>query len=209
MTRLTGDSAETAFRIKAAVYGIPLGALAGGVVYLFTQSLFLAAVGFVVSGAGTAAAALYLAERGGRIGASLYRPSGSSTPAVREYSYADSLVARGQHEQAVVAYEELARQHPADPEPRLREARVLRDHLREYERAVIVFRQLLNPHTKPEVELVVLREIVEIHLHKLRQPERALPYLARLGEKFHGTSTAEWARGEARAIKAEMKPEYE
>ena len=203
------DSAETAFRLKAAVYAVPIGAVAAGLIYLFTQSLLFAALGFVVLGSGTAAATLYVAETGGRIAASLFRPSGASTPAVREYSYADSLAARGQHEQAVAAYEELGRQFPDDPEPRLRQARVLRDHLQQFDSAIHVFRQLLKPGVKPEVELVVLREIVEIHLHKQRQSERALPYLARIAEKFAGTPTAEWARAEARAIKADMKPRDE
>jgi hypothetical protein len=210
VTRLRdADSAETAFRIKAAVFGFPIGSLAAGLTYLFTQSLLLAIVGFIVLGGSITAAVLYLAERGGRMGASLYRPSGSSTPAVREYSYADSLVARGQHVQAVAAYEEVARQHPTDPEPRLRQARVLRDHLHQYDQAVGVFRQLLHAGVKPQTEMGVLREIVEIHVHKQRQPERALPYLARLGERFKGTPTADWARNEVRAIKAEMKPEHE
>lgn len=202
------DSAETAFRIKAAVYGVPVGALAAGIAFTFSGTLIYAILAFAIVGGAVAAVALYVADRGGEIGAGLYRPSGSSTPAVREYSYADSLVARGQPAQAVAAYQELSRQHPGDPEPRLRRARVLRDHLQQHEDAIGAFRELLRlPTLKRETELVVLREIVETHVQKQRQPERALPYLARIAEKFAGTPTAEWARTEAREIKANMQRE--
>ena len=202
------DSAEVAFRLRATAYGLIVGAVAAGIAFMFSASILNAILAFVIVGGGVAAGALYLAERGARIGASLYRPSGSSTPAVREYSYADSLVARGQPEQAVAAYAELTRQHPEDPEPRLRRARVLRDQLRRYDDAVAELKGLLKMSAlKSETELVALREIVEIHLHKQQQSARALPYLARIAEKYAGTPTAEWARNEAREIKASMKHE--
>ncbi|HEY0303883.1 MAG TPA: tetratricopeptide repeat protein [Longimicrobiales bacterium] len=202
------DSAETAFRLKAVVYGIVVAAPAGVIAYLLMGSIITALLGFVTIGAMVTGVALYIADRGGSIGASLYRPSGSSTPAIREYSYADSLVARGQHDDAVAAYARLGIEHPADPEPRIRQARVLRDRLQQYDAAVGVFRQvLLIPQLKPATELVVLREIIEIHVQKQQQPERALPYLARIAQKFAGNATAEWARSEARDIKAGMKRE--
>lgn len=202
------DSAETAFRLKAVVYGIVVAAPAGGIAYLLMGSIFTALLGFVTVGAMVAGVALYIADRGGSIGASLYRPSGSSTPAIREYSYADSLVARGRYDEAVAAYAKLGIEHPGDPEPRLRQARVLRDRLQQYDASVGVFRQiLLMPQLKPATELVVLREIVEIHLQKQQQAELALPYLARIAQKFAGTATAEWARSEVRDIKAGMRRE--
>src|SRR3569833_3129258 len=42
--------------------------------------------------------------------ASLYMPAGSSTPPVRQYSLAQSLVARGKYDEAAEAYELLTKE---------------------------------------------------------------------------------------------------
>ncbi len=202
------DSAETAFRMRAFAYGLMVGALGGGAGFLIFGKVAYALLSFVVVGTVVYFASLLVAEHGGRVGAAIYQPTGSSTPAVREYSHADSLVARGQYAEAVEAYRQLAVEYPADPEPRLRQARVLRDHHHAFEDAVTVFRQVLQMAAlRPETELAVLRELVELCIQKQQQPQRALPYLARITEKFSGTSTAAWARREAREIKDLMQRE--
>ena len=180
------DHAEVAMKMRTGAYaGVAVGAIA----YF---------------------GALFIADRGGAIGASIYQPSGSSTPAVREYSLADSLVARGRIDEAAEAYQLLSEDYPGDPEPRLRHARLLRDKAERYEEAAQIFKSILGmAGLKPETELVALRELVELCTHKLHAPQRALPYLARISEKFAGTPTAQWARAEALEIKQQMKQDHD
>lgn len=200
------DSAETAYRLRAGSYALIVGVVSAGV------ATMLAGPAGVVIGVVIAAfvylGTLYIAERSGRAAASIYHTSGSSTPAVREYSLADSFVARGMIPQALAEYESLANQYTADPEPLLRKARVLRNNVRDYEAALTDYRRVLGiDGLKPETELATLREITELCTHKLQEPPRALPFLARISEKFRGTPTAEWARNEVASIKAAMQQE--
>lgn len=202
------DSAEIAFRSRAAGYALIVGAVGAAVGMVVFQALLLG----LLAGAGVAAivyfGSLWIAERSGRAAASIYHPSGSSTPAVREYSFPDSLVVRGHIAEAVVEYQRLSTEFPADPEPQLRRARVLRDHVRDYGEAAAAFRAVLTIGTlKPETELAVLRELVELHVHKDKDPPRALPYLARIAQKFADTTTGRWAREEMATIKQTMQRE--
>lgn len=204
------DSAETAFRVRAAGYAAIIAAVGAGITLLVNGSILIALstgallVGLIYFGV------LFLAEQGGRMGVSIFHPSGSSTPAVRDYSLAGSLVARAQYEEAVAEYQRLSVEHPQDPEPRLRHARVLCNSLHAYEDAGIVLRQILQmPALKPEIEQTVLRELVELYIHKQQHPQRALPFLARIAEKFAGTPVSQWARREARAIKESMQQRYD
>jgi hypothetical protein len=200
------DSAETAYRVRAGAYAVIIASVAGGLALMLTGSILIAAPAAVMAVVVVYAGVLFIAERGGRVGAWLYQPSGSSTPAVREYSYADSLVARAQHQEAVAAYRQMSREHPTDPEPRIREARVLRDWLNDYEGAAAAFRQALHIRgLRAETEQAMLRELIELHIYKHKQPQRALPYLAQLADKFSGSGAAEWARAEARSIKASLQ----
>lgn len=138
---------------------------------------------------------LFISDRAGRLGGSLFMPGGSGTPAVREYSLADSLVARGRFDEAVEAYALLSGDHPTDPEPRVRAARLLRDRMMRYNDAAEWFKRALAIKTlDAATEVAILREVVELYTHKLKTPTRALPFLARLAEK-HGTHpAAHWAR---------------
>lgn len=138
---------------------------------------------------------LLVSERVGRIGGSLFMPGGRGTPPVREYSLADSLVARGRFDEAVEAYALLSGDYPTDPEPRVRAARLLRDRMMRHNDAAEWFKRALAIKTlDAAVEVAILREIVELYTHKLRTPSKALPYLARLTDK-HGTHpAAKWAR---------------
>lgn len=122
-----------------------------------------------------------------------------------DYSYPDSLAARGLYEAAVAAYRNAAEEHPESPEPLLRAARVLRDGLRRYVEAIELFREIRATHTDDEgLEEVVTREIAEIHMNRLQQPERALPELARLLERHPASPAAEWARRRMAELKREM-----
>jgi hypothetical protein len=208
------DSAERAFRIKAGAYAAVIGIVGIGLGVLAATrsglSPLLGVAGGVGAGAATYLVVMYVSERMGGVAASLYRPSGSSTPAIREYSFADSLVARAMIAEAVAEYGRLSAQYPEDPEPLLRRARVQRDYQKAYGDAAVTFKQVLAITTlKPETRLATLRELVELHVQRQRDPRAALPHLARIAETFSGTAAAEWARTELRDIKQGMQQTHE
>ena len=204
------DSAELAFKLRAfamamLVFGM---CVAGGVIvaaYAGTSMLWGVLLG---AGAGVIVyfSALFISDRSSRLAASVYGGAGSSTPSIAEYSLADSLVARGRYEEAAEAYALLSEDFPADPEPRLRHARLLRDRTGDYEAAAIVFKKILSmPALKPAVELTVLRELSELFANKLQEPVRALPFLARIAEKYATTPTGSWARAEIKDLKQNIQ----
>ena len=143
-----------------------------------------------------------IVEGGGRAAASLYVPSGSSTPAVREYSLAQSLIMREQYEAAVGQLESDAADNDDDPTPLVLLARLARDRLNDYERAVSAFRRALRVAAADAgLQHQVLRELVEVCEHRLREPSRALPDLARFADQHPTTSAGQWARGELKRLK--------
>ncbi len=204
------DSAEIAFRLRAGAYAAIAFVLAIAAALALGKGIVVAFLAGVGVGSIVYFGPLLIAERGGRIGANIYQPSGSSTPVVREYSLADSLVARGKFDEAAEAYQLLSEDFPNDPEPRIRHARLLRDKKAGYEDAANKFKSIFSiPGLKPETELIVLRELAELYTHKLAQPPRALPYLKRIADQFANSPTGEWARNEARDIKLQMQSEHE
>jgi tetratricopeptide (TPR) repeat protein len=106
---------------------------------------------------------------------------GSTTPPRREYSAAQALAARGLYREAVDAYEVAAAESEGDPEPYLAVARILRDHLRDFEASAGWFRRARrDAHLTRGQELLVAQELVELYTTRLGEPGRAIPELARI-----------------------------
>lgn len=186
---LAGVGAFMGFLLNAA-----LGASGGALAILpvaiagafFVGTLFHH---FLIESAGSAASRMLA-------GASV----GASPP---DYSYADSLVARGLHDGAVAAYREAA-EKAGSPDPLLRAARVLRDQLRQYDRAVETLREVRShPDAGAGLQEVVTREIVEIFV-RTGEPARALPELARLAERHPDTPGGDWAKRRMTELRAEL-----
>lgn len=155
--------------------------------------------------AGTFVIPLVSAALGGRAAGTLYNPSGSSTPRRREYSHAESLVARGFHREAVEAFEIAVAEGPTDPTPYLRIARLCRDQLGRPEDGARWFKRALAESEMSEsVSLLTARELVELYTVKLSQPGRAAPVLARIAEERGGTKLGDWAAEELASLKAAM-----
>lgn len=201
------DSAARARTFKMLLYSVPggvagamggafagIGALPGFIVgFLF---VFLVTRG-TAEGAGTAAGAIY-------------HPSGRSAPVKREYSYAESLAARGRYEEAITAYEVGVSEFPEDPEPYMRIARLKRDRLGEFEDAVFWFKRARNDSEISEgQELLVTQEMIEVYRDKLDAPTRAIPELARLIDRFPDDQAADWARDEMGKLKEQVRAEEE
>lgn len=203
------DSQQIALYLRSLPYGVLVAFL------IFAPAVLVAHVSIghalLLAGGGFFAAWLIppiLSERTARIGAAIYSASGSSTPSIRQYSLADSLVARGKYDEAAEAYTLLSEDFPTDPEPRVRLARLYRDQLQRPDNAAESFKRALAvPNIEAATEIAVARELIEVYTHKLRTPARALPYLARLAEKHPSHPVAEWARSQYRDIKAAMQQE--
>ena len=203
------DSAARALRIKALAFAL-LGCIPFLIIALYvaagtTSPRLVATIillsAFSVMYFGT----LYVGEWLGRGAGSIYFSGGSSS-ARREYSLADSLIARGRFDDAIEELERAAAQYAGDPEPALRLARLLRDRKRP-EDAIVWYRTALARSTDAGVEIAATREIIEIHTHVLREPTRALPHLARLASRHADSPAGTWARREMADIRSAMKEE--
>jgi tetratricopeptide (TPR) repeat protein len=129
----------------------------------------------------------------------IYNPSGTTTPHRKEYSHAESLAVRGQYEDAITAFELAVSEDPTDPWPYLRVARIYRDHLGRCEDAARWFRRALREAQAPPV--VARKELIELYVHKMNQPAKAAPELARMADELAGTAEGEWAVAELKHVK--------
>lgn len=149
-----------------------------------------------------------ISEGSGKAAGQIYHPTGKTAPDKHEYSYAESLAARGRYDEAVTAYEVGVSEFPEDPEPYIRIARMKRDKLREYEDAVFWFKRVRNDSKiSPGQELLVTQELIEIYRDRLRTPTRAIPELARLIDRYPDDPIVEWARSELARLKEQVAAE--
>lgn len=198
------DAAERMFRAKAlvwslavAVMGLAVVQLAGGSAGASPGTLMVMRIGVVVAATGVYFLVQAIVRQGASLAGQIYNPSGSSTPAKREYSYAESLVARARYEEAAPAYELYCIEYPEEPEAYFRLARLYRDHLGQFEDAISWFRRARSDaKLTPGQELLAIQEIIEIYLQKLGTPRKAIPELALLCEKFPDTPAGQAARRE-------------
>jgi hypothetical protein len=202
------DAAERAYRLKTMAYALvgggTIGAIAGSVAAGRVGALIGLVVGFGFSYGVTALVTRAGATAAGKV----YHPSGASTPPTREYSQAQSLAARGLYAEAIDAYQACGAEFPDDPEPRFRIARLYLKELKRYEDAIAWFKQARSARAIDAGRaLVATQEIVDIYDHKLHQPRRAIPELARLVERFPGTAAATWAQDELRVRRARLASE--
>jgi tetratricopeptide (TPR) repeat protein len=183
-----------------------VGAAAGGLLYGLPGVLVGAPLGFgLVFLVGRMAA-----NASGRAASSIYAPSGDSTPAKREYSRPQALVAHGHYEEAIQAYELCCAEFPGDPEPYVRIARLYRDELQRFEDAVSWFKKARSQaKLTAALEQLVTQEIVEVYTHKLATPRRAMPELARLADQFPGSEAAIWAKQRLEELRHDLAREHD
>ena len=201
------DSTESAYRLRSLAPAVVFGLLAAvAAVSLGGQKWWVAILYGVGAFASIMTVPLLIAERGAVAGASIYSPKGSSTPPLREYSLAESLVARGLYDDAIEAYELLADDHPLDAEPPIRLARLYRDKLQRFDDAETWYKRALSVKNIEEgTEVAATRELIELYTHKLNKPQLALRYLGRLSEKHPDHPAAVWAKLLYAGIKQDMR----
>lgn len=196
------DAAERAFRVKAGFWSLGAG-VGGAMIGGHFAGAFGVVLGFPLGWTLCFLITMWVVDSGGRAAEVLYYPSGKSTPFKREYSQAQALAMRGRHREAADVYEAACREFPEDPTPYLHLARLLRDHLGEYEVAARWFREARQHAmlTEPQA-LMIAQELVALYLEKLEAPRRALPELADLARRFPGTPTGAAAARELEELRA-------
>ncbi len=201
------DTADDVQRLRTLVwsgvgliFGIPLGAMLHN---KFGWPLLPAIVGSGAVLSGVIYAVARLTTLGaGRAASTVYNPSGSSTPYQHDYSLAEAMVAQGDYRNAAVLYRDYIDADPTNGEACLRLARLLRDHLHQYDEAARRFRAARQRGKQSSRgELLITRELIEMALAQQHDPPRAAPELARLAERFPGTPEARWAREELAEIR--------
>jgi tetratricopeptide (TPR) repeat protein len=208
------DAAQRGLVLRAVGWGGIPGAAIGGLVGWYVtlgQSSPIPAAAIFLGAVLTAAVAtvvpILLAGSAGKAALLALGSSGRAPARRKEYSFAQSLVARGLFEKALAAYQEEVARDPEDPEPYLRIGRLLRDDLGRPEEAAAWLRKARREaKVSPGQELILSRELVELYRNRLGRPEKALPELARMAERFSETPDGEWAAGELAELKRGMGP---
>ncbi|MFQ5702962.1 MAG: hypothetical protein ACE5HT_02975 [Gemmatimonadales bacterium] len=204
------DSSKRVRTLQMASWSLAggvVGALAGlGIGYKGGFNLAIAVVlGFVLGFLFTFLTAHLLTEGAGSVAGTIYHPSGKSAPPKREYSYPESLAARGHYEDAVTAYQLCCADYPDDPEPYVRIGRIYRDELENYQEALFWFKRARSEATVGKGrELLITQEIIEIYTRKLDTPRKAIPELARLVDRFPDDPAAARAKEEIRRLRETM-----
>lgn len=204
------DTADDILRLRTFLWsgtGLILGIFLGALLNRrFGWPLLPSMVGAAVVLAGGIYAIARLTTVGaGRAAGTIHNPTGSSTPYQHTYSQAEALVAHGDYRNAATLYRGYIDAQPADGEACLRLARLLRDHLRQYDEAARWFRAARQRGGRSSRhELLITRELIEMALDQQHDPPRAAPELARLSERFPGSHEARWAREELAEIRKQI-----
>lgn len=212
--RASPDAFERALKMRTLAYS-GVGALLGFLLGVFATVNGSGGVLVIIFATLMGWAAVYfgplaLAEASGRAAGTLYAPSGRSTPREKEYSLAESYVARGEYEAALEVFEVAILEDPAKPTPYLRIARIRRDLMGDLHGAADGFRRALTRATMDSgVRLLALKEMVELCEVRLGEPRRAAPLLARVAEQHAGSPEGTWAAEELARIRRRMADEGE
>lgn len=169
------------------------------------------AFAFVFATVLTAAAGVFILKLSGAAGATaraLTFPTGASVPYEEQFSYQDSLVARGDVEGALESYEVIITERPDLPLPRLRAAELHARVGRDPARAADLFRSVRDmPASTPRDSLYASNRLIDLYEGPLGDPGRALVELRRIVEKYPGTQAAARARDALARIKSRLSEE--
>jgi hypothetical protein len=164
--------------------GLVGGALGAGLMY-FMMSRVPAAVG-----AGAGAVTL---------------PAGTSTPYSAQYSYEESLAARGDVPGALAAFERIIAEEPSAVRPRMRAAELYARKGADPARAAALFREIRAiAGVSRSDALYACSRLVDLYDGALDEPGRALVELRRIIELYPGTPVATHARDALPRMKARL-----
>jgi hypothetical protein len=204
---------DGAMRIRAMVAAIATGmialSLAAGGAYargirgpwLIILPVLLALVAGVVSfrlqlGAGEAV---------GTVAQAITFPTGSHTPYEEQFSFQDSLAARGDVAGALESFESVIADRPEAVAPRMRAAELYAAKGANPQRAAELFREIRSIPGVPRREAIyACSRLVDLYDGVLNEPGRALVELRRIIELYPGTAVAQHARDALPRMKARL-----
>ena len=186
-------------RLKATVVGAGAGGLLGLLTGYFLGHPFL---GGLLGALGIAWGSRLFWKKVGEETDVVFAPAGSRTPPHRDYSRAEALAVRGHYDDAIAVYQEAIDEVPSDPEPYLRIAELLKDKVSDPEKAAVWLQGAIQETALPgRWEMVLVRELTELFRHRIGEPARAAPMLARIAERHEGSPDGEWALEELAKVK--------
>ncbi len=184
--------------LKCASWGLYVFGVAVAAAFLIggdAVGIMLFALGGLVAGALASLGAWYFASGAGAGFKAFIQPSGASTPYQQQYSYEESLAARGDIVAALGAYEQRIANEPANVEVRARAAELYARKDADPACAAELFRELRTiPGVTPARVLYASHRLIDLYRGPLDDEGRMLVELRRLAETFPGTPDADRAR---------------
>jgi hypothetical protein len=163
-------------------------------------AIISAIVGIVV-----AAVASKLSSGAGAVAKAFTMPSGNSTPYQQQFSYQESMVARGDVAGALVSYEAIIGEQPGAIAPRQRAAEHYARGNRNPMRAAELFREIRDTVGATTRDAVYASSrLVDLYDGPLGDPGRALVEMRRIIELYPTSRLAEHAREALPALKARL-----
>lgn len=163
-------------------------------------------IGLVAAILLTAATAFFIrkwTDAGGAVFQKINMPSGRSTPYEEQFSYQETLAARGDVTGALESYEAIISERADAVLPRLRAAELCAKSGRDLVRATELFRSVRDmPGASARDILYASNRLVDLYNGPLRNPGRALVELRRIVERFPNSADAKSARGAIPGLKA-------
>lgn len=127
-----------------------------------------------------------------------------SRPPPPAYSYADSLLARGEVEAGLEAYEDLCAERPGDPEPPLHAAWAMHE-IGRWDEALVWFRRALRARRiDARRAAVAVRQVWEIEVSRRKNLAGSVGDLAMAVDRFPDAPELEWARRELEDLRREL-----
>jgi hypothetical protein len=80
----------------------------------------------------------------------------------------------------------------------------------DHEKAAVWLRRALQEtELRGRWEVVLVRDLTELYRHRIAEPSRAAPLLAKIAERYEGTADGDWAREELAEVKRLMVEDAE
>lgn len=198
---------DAGYQIRAAASGLMVFALVLSTLLLVSHRLSLGGV-IVAAIAGVVpyGASMMLAEGAGGAWHRLM-VSGASTPYEEQFSYQDSLVIRGQVDDALASYEAIIAERPNMIPARLRAAALYASRGGNPQRAAELLREArLVPGISARDDISAANRLIELLMGPLGEPGRAMVELRRLMDRHPGTDAAVRAKRTLAELKEQMTP---
>ena len=151
--------------------------------------------GSALAGAFSAVIAIKVSNRAGQAAASVYNPTGSTTPYQRVFSYQKALEMRGDMAGARESYEALIAESPGDAAVRFAAAEFCAGRGKDPARAAELYREIrLLRGATAQHESAATNALIDLYRGPLADDGRARSELRRYAERFAGSPQGEMAR---------------